>query len=181
MSDTRPTQSSSGSQKAAVAVNPNPNEQADGGVHVGDAGSIQNYDGDIAAIVNDDTFITNLRNNFMDKVSDKRGFFRELFSCMFVKPVGVRKLDHASRINISNREYQAFAADTAEFLKSKYPDRFKKMQAQSPLYKRYQSIWPECSDQITQDILALGSKIEQQKKIQEMLGRNPAPASGQPK
>jgi hypothetical protein len=158
-----------------------PSNNSQGGVAIPDPDSVTNFDSDIQAVVNDEAFISGLRSNFMEKISDKRSFFKELFGCIFVRPQGVRRLDQASKAGISNREYQAFASDVVAYLKKKYKGRFDKMTAQSPLFKRYNCVWPECSDMITKDILDLGTKIEQQKKVQEMLGRTPAPQSGQPK
>jgi hypothetical protein len=168
------------SQGQPPVLEPGLGGEAEGGVAVPDPDAVKNFESDLAAIINDEAFISNLKSNFMEKVADKRAFFRELLSCIFVKPTGVRKLDHASKAGISNREYQSFGVDVVAYLKKNHASQYRKLEAQSPLFRRYRSVWPECSEKITQDILSLGAKIDQQKKVQEMLGRSVAPVSGQP-
>jgi len=134
--------------------------------------ALKKYQSELLVFVNDDDFISTITAGFLDRATDKKAVFKRALECIFVKPRGVNVMPETKSLGISNREWQDFASLIIKYIKDNNAAQYSKFEQNSPLFQRYNKLWPACSEEITKDILALEGKVKEQQKIKDILNQN---------
>ncbi|KAI6247519.1 hypothetical protein HI914_04131 [Erysiphe necator] len=95
---------------------------------------------------------------------------KSTISCVFSRPVGVGKnpiLQGPDKP--SNRIWANFCKYVRSGLETNNKRFYETLRNNSPLFAEYDMLWPECSELITESILALKDSIKSQKEVADIL------------